>query len=138
MFVVYEICTYSTIYTSPSTSFPSCRTQHPLPLKRYQTKPPNHPPTHQLSSKHETHPTMLSFFLSFFLSLIFCDPSSTLHGILDLLLLARARDDMREVAYGDTKRKIKRCEHDGEEDPPAGHGRDEGERAACLCTRGVR
>lgn len=42
---------------------------------------------------------------------------------------------MREVAYGDTKREIKRCEHDGEEDPPAGHGRDEGEGAACLCTR---
>ena len=61
-------------------------------------------------------------------------PSVTiiLHRILDLLLLARALDDMRQVADGDTEREIQRREHDGEEDPPAGHGRDEREGAARL------
>lgn len=39
---------------------------------------------------------------------------------------------MREVADGDAKGEIERGEHDGEEDPPAGQGGDEGEGAAGL------
>ena len=39
---------------------------------------------------------------------------------------------MREVADGDAEREIERGEHDGEEDPPAGQGGDEGEGAARL------
>ncbi len=44
------------------------------------------------------------------------------------LLLARTLDDVRQVTYGNIEREVERCEHDGEEDPPAGHGCDE---AAC-------
>jgi len=47
---------------------------------------------------------------------------------LRCLLLARTLDDVRQVTYGNIEREVERCEHDGEEDPPAGHGCDE---AAC-------
>ena len=52
--------------------------------------------------------------------------------ILDLLLLASPLDDVREIAHGDAEGEVERGEHDGEEDPPAGHGGDEGEGAAGL------
>ena len=55
-----------------------------------------------------------------------------LDSILDLLLLARPFDDMREIANGDTEREVQGREHDSEEDPPASHGCDECEGAAGL------
>ena len=62
---------------------------------------------------------------------------SDLDSVLDLLFLARTPDDMRQITHRDTEREIQRREHDGEEDPPASHGRDEGEGAAGLETHGV-
>lgn len=59
------------------------------------------------------------------------DPNCS-NRILELPLLAGALEDMREVADGDAKGEIERGEHDGEEDPPAGQGGDEGEGAAGL------
>lgn len=63
--------------------------------------------------------------------------SNRLNRILDLLL-ARPLEDMREVADGNAKREIERGEHDGEEDPPAGQGGDEGEGAARLIRVGIQ
>lgn len=64
-------------------------------------------------------------------------PPSVMHApfldsILKLLFLARPFDDMREIAHGDAEREVQGREHDGEEDPPAGHGSDECESAARL------
>lgn len=58
--------------------------------------------------------------------------TNCLNRILKLPLLAGALEDMREVADGDAKGEIERGEHDGEEDPPAGQGGDEGEGTAGL------
>ena len=39
---------------------------------------------------------------------------------------------MRQIAHGDAEGEVQRREHDSEEDPPASHGRDEGEGATGL------
>lgn len=39
---------------------------------------------------------------------------------------------MRQIADRDAEREVQRREHDSEEDPPAGHGRDESESATRL------
>lgn len=41
--------------------------------------------------------------------------------LLHLPLLARTLDDVREIADGDVEGEVERCEHDGEENPPASH-----------------
>ena len=57
------------------------------------------------------------------------------NSILDLLLLARSLDDVGEIPDGYVEGEIQRREHDGEEDPPAGHRRDEREGAPRLVER---
>ena len=47
-------------------------------------------------------------------------------------LLGCAFDDMGEIADGDGEGKVERGEHDGEENPPSGHGGDK-----CKSTSGL-
>ena len=44
--------------------------------------------------------------------------------LLGRFLCACAFDDMGEIADGKSEGKVERGEHDGEEDPPSGHGGD--------------
>ena len=52
--------------------------------------------------------------------------------LLNLPLLAGTLDDVGEVANGEIEWEVERCEHDGEENPPAGHGGDESEGSSSL------
>lgn len=58
--------------------------------------------------------------------------SSHSNSILDLLLLARPFDDMRQIANRNAEREIKGRKHDREENPPASHGCDECEGTTRL------
>lgn len=49
-----------------------------------------------------------------------------------ILPLTRPIDDMRQIPDRKTEREVQTRQHDGEEDPPSGHGRDEAEGAASL------
>lgn len=60
------------------------------------------------------------------------------HSILNLLLLACSLDDMRQIADRNAEREVQGGEHDGEENPPAGHGRDESEGSTRLGTCGCQ
>ena len=45
---------------------------------------------------------------------------------LGRFLRACTFDDMGKIADGDVEGKVERGKHDGEEDPPSGHGGDKG------------
>lgn len=99
------------LYThSPTASpYPPSHTPHPTP-----SNPPLPSPLLPLSPSHNP-------------------PPKTLNIMLPLPLpLTRPLDNMRQIPHRQIQRKVQTRQHNRDENPPSGHGRDESEGAACL------